>query len=123
MSEDVVGLVFLLFSLAFLPAIGIFMTRQAADGAIGRNGSSGIRTRHTQASDAAWVAGHRAALPVMTRMWTVAVVGAVVAVGAQLVAGEPAGILLGLGALLVQVLVLARAASAANRAAQAVTGD
>ena len=34
-------------------------------GLIGRNGAIGIRTRKTQASDAAWDAAHRAAAPLM----------------------------------------------------------
>lgn len=51
------------------PLIGVVLiavihgpgTREAARGEVGRGGPMGIRTRHTQASDAAWQAGHVAA--------------------------------------------------------------
>lgn len=118
MTEDVIGLIPLLFTLGILPAICIAVTRQAAEGGIARNGSSGIRTKHTGASDEAWIAGHRAALPVVRRMWPVAVIGGVIAVAAQLVAGGPSGIILALATILALVVILVRAASAANRAAR-----
>ncbi len=38
-------------------------TSAAANGRLGRNMWAGIRTPSTGASDAAWLAGHRAALP------------------------------------------------------------
>ncbi|MEV8157238.1 SdpI family protein [Kocuria salsicia] len=44
----------------------LFMvTRMGASGEMGRNGAVGIRTRATKRSDAAWRAGHAAALPVV----------------------------------------------------------
>lgn len=122
MSEDVVGLIFILFSVAFLPAVGIFVTGQAAEGRMDRNASSGIRTRHTRASDEAWIAGHRAALPVVKGMWPVAALGTLLAVGAQILAGGPSGIVLALVTLLAETAVLVRAASIANRAARAGDG-
>ena len=59
--------------LGILGGLGLFMTggtylmiaKQGALGLIGRNGAIGIRTRKTQASDAAWDAAHRAAAPLM----------------------------------------------------------
>lgn len=39
------------------------VTAAAANGRLARNGSVGIRTRATRSSDAAWRAGHQAALP------------------------------------------------------------
>lgn len=39
------------------------VTAAAARGHLPRNGGIGLRTRSTTASDAAWTAGHRAALP------------------------------------------------------------
>lgn len=44
----------------------LFMViRMGASGEMGRNGAVGIRTRATKRSDAAWRAGHAAALPVV----------------------------------------------------------
>lgn len=40
----------------------------SAKGALPRNGAIGIRTKATKSSDAAWDAGHRAAVPMMR--WT-----------------------------------------------------
>ena len=47
-------------------ALGVIfvVTRMGANGDVGRNRAVGIRTRATQRSDAAWRAGHAAALPV-----------------------------------------------------------
>ena len=41
------------------------VTRMGASGEMGRNGAVGIRTKATKRSDAAWRAGHAAALPVV----------------------------------------------------------
>lgn len=43
----------------------LMVAKQGALGMIRRNGAIGIRTRKTQASDAAWDAAHRAAAPLM----------------------------------------------------------
>ncbi|GAA4691078.1 hypothetical protein GCM10025781_04990 [Kocuria gwangalliensis] len=59
--------------MGILGGLGLFMiggfhlmiAKQGALGLIGRNGAIGIRTRKTQASDAAWDAAHRAAAPLM----------------------------------------------------------
>ena len=51
MSVGVLGILFM-------------VTRMGASGDMGRNGAVGIRTKATQRSDAAWHAGHAAALPV-----------------------------------------------------------
>ncbi len=40
----------------------------SAKGTLPRNGAIGIRTKATKSSDAAWDAGHRAAVPIMR--WT-----------------------------------------------------
>ena len=87
MSEEVGGLIPLLFTLVFLPGLCVAITRQAADGLMDMNSSAGIRTRHTKASDAAWTAGHKAALPVVKKMWPIAGAGVIGAVAVQLAAG------------------------------------
>ena len=122
MSEEIGGLIPLLFTLVFLPGVCVAVTRQAADGLIGMNSSAGIRTRHTKVSDAAWTAGHRAALPVVKKMWPVAGVGILGAVAVQFAAGGAWGIGAAFLALLAETAVLIRSAAAANRAARAVGG-
>ncbi len=122
MPEEAVGLTFLLLTLVLLPAVCVFVTRQAAAGSIGRNAATGIRTRDTQASDGAWIAGHAAALPVVKRMRLVALAGIPAAVGAHLLVGDQAGPVTAFGALVVQTVVLLRSAAVANRAARLVTG-
>ncbi|WAP51475.1 SdpI family protein [Arthrobacter sp. ATA002] len=119
MSEEIGGLIPLLFVLVFLPGLCVGVTRQAADGLIGMNGSAGIRTRHTKASEEAWTAGHRAALPVLKNMWLVAGAGVLGAVAVQMAAGGGWGIGAAFLALVVETGVLVRAAAAANRAARA----
>jgi len=39
------------------------VSRRAADGRLGRNSYAGVRTASTMRSDAAWIAGHAAAVP------------------------------------------------------------
>ena len=77
-----------------------------------------LRTRHTRTSDAAWSAGHAAALPRVR--WSVPVaVCAVVAAIVLLVLGRPEwGIVAGLVGVLLQVAVLVSAVGPANRAAR-----
>ena len=116
------GLLMLLFVLVLLSGVCISMTRQAADGQMGRNGLVGIRTRHTQGSDEAWTAGHAAALPLLRPMWPAAAVGVVAAVTVQVLAGGPAGSAVAAAALFTEVAVVIRASAAANRAARSVGG-
>jgi hypothetical protein len=48
MTDEIAGLVPLLFALMVLPAMSIPVVRWAAEDSLGRNGSAGIRTRHTK---------------------------------------------------------------------------
>jgi hypothetical protein len=120
MSEGTIGLAFLLFTLIFLPAACVFVTRQAAEGSINRNATAGIRTRYTQASDEAWTAGHAAALPVVKRMWIAGGAGILVAVSVHFLVGGQAGPVTALVALIAQTVILVQSAAAANGAARTV---
>lgn len=59
----------------------IWLTRRAANGSLARNDLAGVRTRITLSSDAAWRAGHRAALRptiisgTITAAWRLASIG------------------------------------------------
>ncbi len=121
MSEEYVALTILLLMLVFLPAVCLFVTRQAAEGLIGRNAAAGIRTRHTQASDEAWAAGHRAALPALRKMMPVAGIGMIAALTAQVLLGGQAGPLIAFAALIAQTVVLFRSTAVANAAARTAT--
>ncbi|WP_422391927.1 SdpI family protein [Arthrobacter sp. N1] len=121
MSEEYVALTILLLTLVFLPAVCLFVTRQAAEGLISRNAAAGIRTRHTQASSEAWAAGHRAALPALRKMMPVAGIGMITALIAQVLVGGQAGPLLAFAALIAQTVVLFRSTALANAAARAAT--
>ncbi|AUZ88505.1 hypothetical protein CVO76_13300 [Arthrobacter agilis] len=121
MSEEYLALTMLLLALVFLPAVCLFVTRQAAEGLISRNAAVGIRTRHTQASDQAWASGHRAALPALRRMVPVAGIGMIAALGAQVLFGGQTGPLIAFAALLAQLVVLLRSTALANTAARTAT--
>ncbi len=121
MSEEYVALTILLLMLVFLPAVCLFVTRQAAEGLIGRTAAAGIRTRHTQASDEAWAAGHRAALPALRKMMPVAGIGMIAALTAQVLVGGQAGPLIAFAALIAQTVVLFRSTALANAAARTAT--
>ncbi|MCC9175609.1 SdpI family protein [Arthrobacter sp. zg-Y179] len=122
MAEELGGLIPLLLILILLPGVCVAVTRQAAEGLIGANAAAGIRTRYTKMSDAAWAAGHRAALPVVKKMWPVAVFGLLAALAVQLLAGGATGNGVASLALVIQTVVLIRAAAAANRAARLLGG-
>ncbi len=121
MSEEYVALTILLLTLVFLPAVCLFVTRQAAEGLIGRNVAAGIRTRHTQASDEAWAAGHKAALPALRKMMPVACIGMITALTAQVLVGGQAGPLIAFAALIAQTVVLFHSTALANAAARTAT--
>jgi hypothetical protein len=121
MSEEYVALTILLLTLVFLPTVCLFVTRQAAEGLISRNVAAGIRTRHTRASDEAWVAGHRDALPALRKMMPVAGIGMIAALVAQVLVGGQAGPLIALGALIAQTVVLFRSTALANAAVRTAT--
>lgn len=121
MSEDAISLVFLFFGVVLLPAVGVPVTRMAAAADLARNGAAGICTRHTQASDEAWMAGHRAALPRVRTTVPVAAATVVAAVGAGVVGGDGWATAVGLAGLVVETIVLASSVRPANAAARQAT--
>jgi hypothetical protein len=114
------ALIPLALSVVLVAVVIVVVTRMAAEGRLARNGSAGIRTRHTQASDAAWVAGHAAALPAVRRAVPLAVVTLVLMGAAYATLGEGWGIGAGLLGLAAQTAVLFQGAAAANRAARSL---
>lgn len=100
------------------------VTERAADGRLALNALAGIRTTATLSSEAAWLAGHAAALPTMKAvcLWS-CVLGVVMAVWGVFLPLEsapvPLVVLFGVGYLGL-LLGLGRAAAQANRAAKAV---
>jgi hypothetical protein len=71
-----VGLALLVGSSGVLVAV---LSRRAADGRLGRNAYAGVRTASTMRSDAAWRAGHAAAVPLSDSAAVVFVISAFVA--------------------------------------------
>jgi hypothetical protein len=116
-SDDGLALIPLLFGIGLLPVVCVAVTRMAASGGVVRNSAAGIRTRHTQASDAAWAAGHAAALQRVATMVPVAVGTVVLAVAVTVWGGIGWGVAVGMAGFLTQVAVLIWATGAANAAA------
>jgi len=116
----------LIIASALMLALGVaslWMARRAAAGTLPRNNVVGIRTPATRASDAAWVAAHRAGAADLRRIGVVALMTAVLI---WVTLGMPQGtreialavVVLG-GAALILVFSL-RAAAVGGRAARAV---
>ncbi|MBK0865804.1 SdpI family protein [Saccharopolyspora sp. HNM0986] len=117
------GVLFLALGLLLLSGVIHYVSRATADGTIGRNAMVGIRTRHTRASDRAWLVAHRTAAPwLVIGAWT-GYFGAALTVvaGGSLLAtriGSSAGVAIGfLGFAGVLVLLLI-GSSKANAAAK-----
>ena len=100
------------------------VTRRAAEGGLNRNRLAGIRIPSTLASDRAWVAGHRAALPGTRRLLPVTLAGAVAVAVLLAAAGRtPLPFIAGLATVASQLIVLLLATRDASRAARAAEED
>jgi uncharacterized membrane protein len=92
-------------ALALAAALVSLVVRLAATGTLRRNAWAGIRLPATMRSDAAWAAGHRAAV----RFTDVAALGALVGAGVAVAVRDERGLLFGVlggGAWLVVWLVV-----------------
>ncbi|WP_338600823.1 SdpI family protein [Saccharopolyspora sp. SCSIO 74807] len=117
------GLLGLAFGLLLLSGMVHYVSHAAATGAIGRNAMIGIRTRHTRASDRAWLVAHRAAAPCLaTGAWIgYSAAALIVLVGGSLLAtgiGPVAGLAIGFLGYAGVIVLSAIGGSKANRAAE-----
>ncbi|MFG6280277.1 SdpI family protein [Microbacterium sp. 5K110] len=117
-------LVIVSVSMLALAGVASWTARRSAAGTLARNDLIGIRTVATQASDAAWIAAHRAGAADLRRSAIVAVVTAVLPWCALLLPGaaqEPVmAAVIVLGAVTV-IGFSVRAAVVGGRAAREVT--
>lgn len=123
MGDEAIGMIPLLFAMIMIPVVSVAMTRSAAEGHLTNNAFGDIRTRHTRASDAAWQAGHAAALPRVQQTVPVAVVAVLAAVAVQVIAGGVWGTVVGGLGFVVETAVLVSAVGPANAAARAAATE
>jgi hypothetical protein len=114
----------LMFNIAMLwllPALSLPAYYRAAAGKLARNGiSGGIRLPSTLASDAAWRAGHRAAIPITWLTVPVALAGTA---GAAMVHGPSRSTIVALTILGSAVILLAGAVIAGKAARRVGSAD
>ena len=100
-----------------LGAAASLVTRRAADGRLGRNAFAGIRTGSTLRSEAAWRAGHAAAVPLSDVAGAAFALGGLLALALRTRAFVPAllgGVCVGTVLLLLATRRAVRAAAAAG---------
>ena len=121
--EETVGVALLIACNLLVAAVIVGTTWAAATGRLGLNVAVGIRTPATMRSDAAWLAGHRAAWPVARAAGRVVALLAVVATVLLLIGHPVAAMACGMAGLLlvlVAAIPIARSAGAAARAVEEV---
>ncbi|MEG0213654.1 MULTISPECIES: SdpI family protein [unclassified Glutamicibacter] len=62
---DPAGVIAFMFGLLSITLVAAFLAPMARDRKLARNAAIGIKTRHTLASDGAWLAGHQQAAPLL----------------------------------------------------------
>ena len=120
---DPVGGLSLSVGLVFLSLVIHFVSKAAVSGKLDRNSAIGIRTKATRSSDSAWLAGHRAAGPLL---FVTAITGygagltsIVIAVTAMATEGDnPAVMVAPIVGYVAVVTLLITAASVANSSAR-----
>lgn len=93
------------------------LTRRAADGRLGRSHLAGIRTRSTLRSDAAWRAGHAAAVPLSDLPGGAFVTSGLLSLGFRSAVAHTSVLLVGAGVGTALLLLAARRAGQAAAAA------
>jgi hypothetical protein len=96
------------------------MTKAAGRGDLPRSGSLGIRTKATKASDATWLAGHRAAAPVVrtVSLMTSVVALVIIVLGFTVDAGWVTAVgIVPFGVVLIGLVPVVQAANAAAKEA------
>lgn len=118
--EIIVSAVSAAFGLVIVGILSLTVCESAVEGSIGRNAAVGIRTKETMKSDAAWLAGHRAAHPVMAATGWVALVLAAALVLSAVVAQQVPVIvaIVGIAGYAAVIVGALRAKAVANRAAR-----
>lgn len=118
------GFFAMLIAPVFLSLLALLMRQATKKGDLARNSALGLRTKTTMSSDQAWKAGHAAAEPYFLAITFVGAVVAVTCLALPFLVGDtdgkyPAGMIVApaLG-LVIQVIVLLKATSAANAAAR-----
>ncbi|MBB0992578.1 SdpI family protein [Dietzia kunjamensis] len=120
MESSLAGLISLLIGVATIPAALVPVVRMAARGDVGRNGTAGIRTRFTRASDDAWRAGHAAALPLAKATIWIAVSTVAISILVQATAGGMWGFAAAACGFVAEIITLLVATREANKAARSI---
>ncbi|WP_044032670.1 SdpI family protein [Corynebacterium ulcerans] len=123
---SVVSYFILVVGLLLIAGLNYGLNKATASGSLVRNNLIGIRTYATLSSDAAWITGHKAAMPYVRYSAYVGILGAVVSLVALYLVTRDGTIshnavyALPITFFIVQLLLLIVASIKANAAAQTV---